>query len=88
MQKLERSAGVDDRGVVGHAASADERPVAERWAQALSPVDDKSRQDVERCLEIGIDCNPPRALGFKNGSKPRLNGSGNCGKRSRYSDRS
>jgi hypothetical protein len=87
MQELERGAGVDDDGIVSHTASTDECPVAESGAQSLSSVNDETRQDVERCLEIGIDCNPPSALGFKNGSKPRLNGSGNCGERSWYSDR-
>jgi hypothetical protein len=66
VQELERSAGVDDCGVVRIAARTYIRPVAERGAKTLSSVYDEAGQNFERCFKIRIDRNPSGAFGFEN----------------------
>ena len=63
LQQLEGGAGVDDAGVVGVAARADEAPVAERRAQPLAAVEDEgAAASSSRSRDGGVERTPASDL--------------------------
>lgn len=70
VQQFERSADVVDQRIVGVAASGDEPPVAESWAQALAASLDEGPDHRDRFDEVGVDETPSLALGVEQAREP------------------
>ena len=81
--QLERGAGVDHGRVVGRAAGADERAVAERGPQPLAAREHEIAQRAERRLEARVDGRPARDLGREHRVDARLGALRDVGERGR-----
>ena len=76
VHQLERGAGVGDDRIVGVAAAADERPVAERRTEPLAARQHESPDLGHRLAQIGVERRPPIELRGEELLEPALDAIG------------